>query len=213
MPIFCRGIATYCKVYASPLASHIMGLTEQLTLISHGTKPISEYLAQVHDLANELALIGSPIPQQYLITHILNGVRAAFKELATAVYACDTFITFDELHDKLVEYESFFKQEEQRSNGILGPITMNTSQFSQASSMGSSKKNNNSHKGYSKNNNNSLRRGHDSFSHTSASTKPVVFCYFYEKKGHIARQCYIAKHLLLLLRLIQPLLFQLNHGS
>ncbi|KAL9459434.1 hypothetical protein AB3S75_002769 [Citrus x aurantiifolia] len=106
-----------------------MGLAEQLTLINRGSQPVTDYLATIRDIADELALIGAPIPNQYLITHTLNGVGTEFKELATAVRARDTVISFDELHDKLVEYEAFLKREELRSNGNLSKMTANTACF------------------------------------------------------------------------------------
>lgn len=118
------------KNYANPSSSRTMGLTEQLTLISRGSQPVVEYLATIRDIADELALIGAPVPNQYLITHTLNGVGPEFKELAAAVRARDTMISFDELHDKLVEYESFLKREELRSAGNLGNITANATRFS-----------------------------------------------------------------------------------
>ena len=118
------------KNYVNPSSSRTMGLTEQLTLISRGSQPVVEYLATIRNIADELALIGALVPNQYLITHTLNGVGPEFKELAAAVWARDTMISFDELHDKLVEYESFLKQEELRSAGNLGNIIANVTHFS-----------------------------------------------------------------------------------
>ncbi|KAH7572413.1 hypothetical protein JRO89_XS04G0252900 [Xanthoceras sorbifolium] len=53
-----------------------------------------------------------------------------FKEIAAAVRARDTLISFDELHDKLVEHEAFLKRDELRSTGNLGNITANAAPFS-----------------------------------------------------------------------------------
>ena len=52
-----------------------------------------------------------------------------FKELATTVRARDTVISFDELHDKLVEYEAFLKREELCSSGNLCKMTANVARF------------------------------------------------------------------------------------
>ncbi|KAL9451630.1 hypothetical protein AB3S75_013236 [Citrus x aurantiifolia] len=117
------------KLYANPSSSRIMGLAEQLTLINRGSQPVADYLATTHDITDELALIGAPIPNQYLITHTLNGMGTEFKELAAAVRARDTVISFDELHDKLVEYEAFLKREDLRSSGNLGNMTANAARF------------------------------------------------------------------------------------
>ncbi|KAL5854299.1 hypothetical protein ACOSQ4_004101 [Xanthoceras sorbifolium] len=108
------------KNYANPSSSRTMGLAEQLILISR-----AEYLDTIRDIANELALIGASIPNHYFITHTLNGVGLEFKVLAAAVRARDTVISFDELHDKLVEYDAFLKREELGSTGNLSNIIVN----------------------------------------------------------------------------------------
>ena len=45
-----------------------------------------------------------------LIIHDLNGLGPNFKDIATAVHALDSPISFEELHDKLVEHETFLKR-------------------------------------------------------------------------------------------------------
>ena len=49
------------KAYTSPYASRIMGLAEQLTLLSRGNQPIAEYFSRVRGLSDELAMVGSPV--------------------------------------------------------------------------------------------------------------------------------------------------------
>lgn len=67
-----------------------------------------DYLDTIQDITNELdPTLGAPIPNQFLITHTLNGVDQKFKENTVVVRAWDTMITLDELNDKLVEYEAF----------------------------------------------------------------------------------------------------------
>ena len=101
-----------------------MALAKQLSLISQGSQPVVEYLA------DKLVLIGAPVPDQYLITHTLNRVGPQFKELATAVRARDIMISFDELHNKLGKYEAFLKQEELCSTENLRNIITNITCFS-----------------------------------------------------------------------------------
>ncbi|KAL5856649.1 hypothetical protein ACOSQ3_004107 [Xanthoceras sorbifolium] len=123
--------------YANPSSSRTMGLAEQLTLISR-----AEYFDTICDIANELALIGAPIPNQYLITNTLNGVGFEFKVLAAVVRSRDTVISFDELHDKPVEYEAFLKREELRYTGNLGNSTGNLSNITVNAARFSSKNGN-----------------------------------------------------------------------
>lgn len=91
-----------------------MRLSDQLSE-SRGTRSVTAYLGRIRSLADELVIIGSPIPNPNLILHVLNGVGPEFKELAAAVRALDIVISFEELHNKLVEHESFLKREENKS--------------------------------------------------------------------------------------------------
>ncbi|RVW40314.1 Retrovirus-related Pol polyprotein from transposon RE1 [Vitis vinifera] len=115
------------KLYANPSSSRTIGLAKQLTLLNRGSQPVIDYLATIRDIVDEPNLLGVPIPNQYLITHTLNGVDPEFKEIVVVVQAWDTMITFDELHDKLVEYEAFLKREELCSTGNLAITTNNSS--------------------------------------------------------------------------------------
>lgn len=47
--------------------------------------------------------------------YALNDIGLEFKELGVAVRARDTVISFEEFHDKLVEYDSFLKREETKN--------------------------------------------------------------------------------------------------
>ncbi|KAK9286071.1 hypothetical protein L1049_014451 [Liquidambar formosana] len=101
-----------------------MGLTDQLSK-GRGTRFIAEYISFIRGIADELAIIGSPVPNPNLILYVLNGVGPDFKELTVAIRAQDTVIGFEGLHDKLVEYKSFLKHVE--SNPVN--ITANAARF------------------------------------------------------------------------------------
>jgi len=49
-----------------------------------------------------------------LIIFALNGLGSDFKEISAVIRARDTPVSFEELHDKLVEHEAFLKREESR---------------------------------------------------------------------------------------------------
>jgi hypothetical protein len=51
-----------------------------------GTQPPIKYLATICDIVKEPTLIGVPIPNHYLITHILiSGLGAEFKKLVVVL--------------------------------------------------------------------------------------------------------------------------------
>ncbi|KAG6737402.1 hypothetical protein POTOM_058920 [Populus tomentosa] len=56
--------------------------------------------------ADELAILGAPIDIEDLLEIILEGLGAEYKELARAVQTRDTLISFDELHEKLLNFEA-----------------------------------------------------------------------------------------------------------
>ena len=58
-------------------------------------------MQQSKDYDDALALVDAPIGETFLIIHILDGLNSEFKEIVVAVRACETFIAFKELHDKL----------------------------------------------------------------------------------------------------------------
>ncbi|KAK3204850.1 hypothetical protein Dsin_018896 [Dipteronia sinensis] len=89
------------KSYANATSSRFIGLTGELTVVTHNTN-------------------------NHLILHVLNEVDTEYKKLAAAVRAQDSVISFAELHDKLVEYGSFIKQEESHS---IGGITANAAGY------------------------------------------------------------------------------------
>ena len=59
---------------------------------------------------DEAALINSQLSGDDLIIHALNGLGPNFKDIAKVVRALDSPISFEELHDKLVEHETFLKR-------------------------------------------------------------------------------------------------------
>lgn len=56
---------------------------------------------------DELPILGEPIDVDDLIDKILDGLGDDYKVLVRAVQAWDTLISFDELHEKLLNFESF----------------------------------------------------------------------------------------------------------
>ncbi|GFY98621.1 hypothetical protein Acr_13g0000220 [Actinidia rufa] len=116
------------KMYANASSSRTMGLTERLTNISRGTQSVADYLGTIQAIADDLAMIDQPVSNAHLVNHVLNGIGAEYKEISAAVRARDSIISFEELHDKLIDYGSYLKREESRNNAS---ITANAARFSQ----------------------------------------------------------------------------------
>ncbi|XP_042983160.1 uncharacterized protein LOC122312581 [Carya illinoinensis] len=99
-------------MYTSKSRTRAMQLKEELTLIQHGTRPILEYLHAVKGLADEIALIDHPISDDDLTLYVLNGVGPEFCEIVAPIRARDKSLAFEELHDLLVEHESYLRRME-----------------------------------------------------------------------------------------------------
>lgn len=101
-----------------------MSLKERLTATTRGSNSVRECLNTMRSISNELFIIGEPPSDIDLVVHILNGLGPVFKEIVAAIRARDNPISFEDLHDKLIEYENFLNREEMR---VVSPtITAHT---------------------------------------------------------------------------------------
>jgi len=67
---------------------------------------VSEFLQTIKDRADELAILGAAVDDEDLSERILEGLGDDYKELARAVQARDTPISFDEPHEKLLNFKA-----------------------------------------------------------------------------------------------------------
>ncbi|CAI9755186.1 unnamed protein product [Fraxinus pennsylvanica] len=54
-----------------------------------------------------------------IVSHTLNGLSNEYKDLNTAIRTRETAMTFEELHDKLLDHETFLKHEEGKKTAPL----------------------------------------------------------------------------------------------
>ena len=84
---------------------------------------LTNFLHSIKARANELAILGAPMEEEDLTKKILDGLGDVYKELVCAVQACDTSITFDKLHEKLLSFEAFLSANSKSE--VQLPITTN----------------------------------------------------------------------------------------
>ncbi|KAK2993337.1 hypothetical protein RJ640_002706 [Escallonia rubra] len=99
-------------LFANKSRSRVMSLKERLLNNPRGTRSIPEYLQQMRAIADDLALVDNPLSEDDLVLYILAGIGPEFKEIAAALRARDTPISFDELYDKLGDYELHLKKDD-----------------------------------------------------------------------------------------------------
>ncbi|XP_049387087.1 uncharacterized protein LOC125851351 [Solanum stenotomum] len=61
---------------------------------------------------NELATAGAPVSNPELIVKILRGLGPEFREISVAIRARDTTISYEELFEKLLDFELFLRHED-----------------------------------------------------------------------------------------------------
>ena len=114
------------NTYAKPSRGRLTQLKEDLRLIHKGTQTITDYLQHAKTIADELAMLNAPIDNEDLILKILGGLDEDYKDLCSAIRVRDNPITFDELHEKLINFEAHLKYEARKkanlSNMPVPPI-------------------------------------------------------------------------------------------
>lgn len=107
-----------------------MSLKERLFVIQRGEQTITKYLQQIRTMEDDLSLAGSPIVQDDLILYTLNGVGADYREIAAAIKARDTCISFEDIHDKLTDFKSYLATSKPMASDV-SLATMNATNGSQ----------------------------------------------------------------------------------
>ncbi|KAL6341216.1 hypothetical protein AAG906_032334 [Vitis piasezkii] len=160
------------KLYANKSRSRVMNLKEKLTNITCNTA----YIA---------TLIDTHLSDDDLTIFALNGLGSGFKEISAAIRARDTPVSFEELHDKLVEHESFLKREESRGGSNVIVNNTRTSLGNTQPRYGNGQSYNG--KRFFNNRNHQGRKFNNNGNHNNQFHSNVV-CQFCQKKGHTARQ-------------------------
>ena len=96
-----------------------MQLKEELTLIQRGNQTITEYLHAVKTLADEITIIDHSISDDDLTLYVLNGLGANFREIVAPIWARESLLTFEELHDLLVGHEAYLRRLEDATQNIV----------------------------------------------------------------------------------------------
>lgn len=94
------------NTYGRPSRGRIMAIKNKLHNPIKGTRSITDFMMEIKGLIDELALLGVATDVEDLTLKILRGLDDSYKELAHAIQARDSAISFDELHEKLLTMEA-----------------------------------------------------------------------------------------------------------
>ncbi|RAL47808.1 hypothetical protein DM860_011393 [Cuscuta australis] len=117
-----------CTDNIQPLISNVdMALEAWLNLHSSFASTSHGHV-EMHSLANELALIQNPIPEEDLVSHILNQLGSDYDPITSAAHLRETHISFAELGNILHDYERKLKASEEATSATV--LTANVTQSS-----------------------------------------------------------------------------------
>ncbi|KAK2651804.1 hypothetical protein Ddye_011660 [Dipteronia dyeriana] len=80
-------------------------IKDQLKIATKGSQTLLDYMQFIKGCADELAILGNPIDEDDLIEKILDGPDDSYKSIFDVVNSHETLITFEELHEKLINKE------------------------------------------------------------------------------------------------------------
>ena len=157
---------------------HIKQNKDQLKTISKGSSSITEYMHSIKALADELASMVKPLDHEDHIDCVLEGSNSLYDMFIEKINSRDSSISFEELHEKLINKELALQKQESQSPTSV-PITAFT-----VSSIFSSKP--------SQHRSHSFQSCHSHQSTTSSTRQPKPFlgkCQWCGERGHVLSQC------------------------
>lgn len=101
--------STFTRLLANCSWTRVMQLKKELVLSQHSIHLVSEFLHSIKATIDELALINTPLTNDNLTLHVLNGLGSEFHDIVAIIRARETSLTFKELHDLLIGHEAYLK--------------------------------------------------------------------------------------------------------
>nr|GMD24035.1 Retrovirus-related Pol polyprotein from transposon RE1 [Ipomoea batatas] len=93
------------NTYARPTRDHIKQLKDQLKNIIKGGSTVTEYMHHIKRVVDELVILGKPMEHEDITDKILDGLDSDYQSVINAVNGRDSIISFEELHEKLINKE------------------------------------------------------------------------------------------------------------
>ncbi|WKA01920.1 hypothetical protein VitviT2T_020169 [Vitis vinifera] len=179
------------NTYAKPSRGRIKQVKNQIKNLTKGSQTVTKFLQLVKCRANELAILGAPMNEDDLIDKILDGLGDDYKEIIRAVQARDTMIMFDELHEKLLNFEASFQGAKSEPSHFLAsanPANHNTTSWRPSFNSGNTS--NNWHPStHSGNNRTDWRPSTNTNNQRPLSRAYLGYCQIYGIQRHTANRC------------------------
>uniref|UniRef100_A0A1S3XD74 Uncharacterized protein n=1 Tax=Nicotiana tabacum TaxID=4097 RepID=A0A1S3XD74_TOBAC len=131
-------------MYAKPSRARILSLKESLTRATKGTQSMSAYLQHIKQLVTTLNSTGAAITIDDLTLYVLNGLPPEYKGISDSIRTRDTALHFDELYEKLCDYEQLLQRDH---NPLASLLTANFAAKTTSSNTRNNRSNIGSNKG------------------------------------------------------------------
>ena len=96
---------TLASMFSSTSLSRVNIICASLTNTQKGQQSVASYFAYMRGLADELAAAGKPLPDDELISYILNGLDMEYQLLVSALDARVIPVTLDELFSMMSNFD------------------------------------------------------------------------------------------------------------
>jgi hypothetical protein len=113
--------STLANRYAAPSKTRIQDLRRQLQGLRQGNKSCSEYMHAAKSLANQLAMVGKPVPDEDLISYLVGGLTPCYNAFITSF----SFMTKD-APMSLEDFQTQLFSHEQLLNNQLADTEIGT---------------------------------------------------------------------------------------
>ncbi|XP_021280999.1 uncharacterized protein LOC110414241 [Herrania umbratica] len=111
------------RLYSKRSTTHIIHLKDKLTSMTHGSLSVTDFLMAIKQISDKLTVLGDLSSDADLPVYTTHGLGPTYKELINAMRTRDTVVPFEELFDKIFDYETFLLHNEKQYPDPTPPTT------------------------------------------------------------------------------------------
>ncbi|CAH9134799.1 unnamed protein product [Cuscuta epithymum] len=167
--------------FANASITRMLSLQNSLATTKKADKSVTEYMAIMEGLVDDLATIGHPVSPGQIMSYVLNGFGNEYKETISALRIQPTPLTLSTLRHHLQQAEILAGDSPEISASV---------QYTQRRSPHNSRGRGGRGRGRHSDNFNPHHHGFGSSSSTTNSSRPSIICQLCDKPGHTAKKCY-----------------------
>ncbi|XP_015158661.1 uncharacterized protein [Solanum tuberosum] len=175
--------------YANKSQTRVFILRDQLARVTKDSRSITENHHTIWSFSDELATAGAPFSNPELIVKILSGLGPEFHEISTAIRPRDTAISYEELFEKLLDFELLIRHEDAKKL----PSTI-TFAVATPTKFNSNNRNNHRQTNNSQQCSKYLRPSTPPQWQSNSNPNGVTLCQLCNRIGHTANVCLSKSH-------------------